>query len=104
MKKEEIYSLSKIVNYQNDAIVSKTIIDNKSGSLTLFAFDKGQSLSEHTSPFDAIVNIFEGEAKIIISGESYRLKKGNMIIMPKNKPHSVKAEEQFKMLLIMIRE
>jgi len=95
--------LADLVNYQEGSVVSRTIIDKKSGTVTLFAFDQDQGLSEHTAPFDALVFILDGEVKITISGESYRLKKGEMIIMPANQPHALKAVSKFKMLLIMIR-
>jgi len=80
------------------------VADKAIGTVTLFAFDVGQGLSEHTAPFDAIVHIVEGEADVVISGEMHKVKKGEMIIMPANQPHSLKASERFKMVLIMIRE
>ncbi len=89
--------------YQRNAIVSKEIIKKNAGTVTLFAFDKGQGLSEHTAPFDALVYIVDGIAEIIISGKSHTVKKGEMIIMPAQKPHAVKAERRFKMLLVMIK-
>jgi quercetin dioxygenase-like cupin family protein len=96
-------SLNDMVAYQKDAIVSKTIIDKKTGTVTLFSFDKGQGLSEHTAPFDALVQVLNGEVEIKISGKQFHLKQGEMIIMPANEPHALKALEQFKMLLTMIR-
>jgi quercetin dioxygenase-like cupin family protein len=96
-------SLNDMVAYQKDAIVSKTIIDKKTGTVTLFSFDKGQGLSEHTAPFDALVQVLDGEVEIKISGKPFHLKQGEMIIMPANEPHALKALEQFKMLLTMIR-
>ena len=96
-------SLSDMVGYQKDAVVSKTIIEKKSGTVTLFSFDQGQGLSEHTAPFDALVLILEGTVEIKISGNPFRLKQGEMIIMPSNQPHALKAIERFKMLLTMIR-
>jgi len=96
-------SLIDMIEYQKDAIVSKTIIEKKTGTVTLFSFDQGQGLSEHTSPFDALVQVLEGAAEIRISGKPFTLKKGEMIIMPANEPHALKAVEQFKMLLTMIR-
>ena len=101
--KSQIQNLINLANYHEESIVSKTLITKKAGTVTLFAFDKDQYLSEHTAPFDAIVNILEGEAQITISGRSYRLKKDDMIIMPANEPHAVKAIKRFKMILIMIR-
>ena len=83
-------------------MVSRTIIDKKAGTVTLFAFDQDQGLSEHTAPFDALVFILDWEVKITISGEVHRLKEGEMIIMPANQPHALKAVSKFKMLLIMI--
>lgn len=91
------------VEYAAGAVVSKTILDKKTGTLTLFAFDKGQGLSEHTAPFDATVQIVDGMAELTVGGEPHLVKAGQLFIMPANVPHSVKAVEKFKMLLIMIR-
>ena len=99
----QVISLTEVGEYQKGSVVSKNIINKKSGTVTVFAFDKNEGLSEHSAPFDAIVYIIEGEADIIISGKTYLLKKGEMIIMPANKPHAIKAKEQFKMLLTMIK-
>jgi quercetin dioxygenase-like cupin family protein len=96
--------LSEMVDYQESSIVSKEIIKGETGTVTLFAFDKGQGLSEHTAPFDALVNVIDGEADIAISGENFTVQQGEMIIMPANKPHSVKAVKQFKMLLVLIKK
>ncbi len=96
-------NMSDLVDYQEGSVVSRTLIDKKTGTVTLFAFDKGQALSEHTAPFDALVNIIDGEAEIIISGNEHRVKKGEMIIMPAGEPHALKAVEKFKMVLVMIR-
>jgi quercetin dioxygenase-like cupin family protein len=96
-------SLADMVGYQKDAVVSKTIIDKKTGTVTLFSFDQGQSLSEHTAPFDALVQVLDGEAEIIVSGKPFHLKQGEIIVMPANKPHALKGIQQFKMLLTMIR-
>lgn len=98
-----VMKMSDLGNYQEGSIVSRTIIDKKVGTVTFFAFDKGQGLSEHKAPYDAIVSIVEGHAEIMISGKPHLLKKGEMIIMPANEPHALKAIEKFKMLLIMIR-
>ncbi|MBP8638351.1 MAG: cupin domain-containing protein, partial [Dictyoglomi bacterium] len=87
----EPVSLKELVNYQEGAVVSRTIIDKKTGTVTLFAFDKEQGLSEHTAPFDALAYIIEGEVDVIISGKSYQLKEGEMIIMPANQPHALRA-------------
>ncbi len=95
--------LVNMVGYQKGSIVSKTIIEKNSGTVTLFAFDQGQGLSEHTAPFDAMVQVLDGEAEIRISGNPYNLKQGEMIIMPANEPHALKAVKPFKMLLILIR-
>jgi quercetin dioxygenase-like cupin family protein len=95
--------LINIIDYQKGSIVSKELIKRKTGTVTLFAFDKGQGLSEHTAPFDALVNIIDGEAEITISGKLYELKAGEMIIMPANKSHALKANNRFKMMLTMIR-
>jgi quercetin dioxygenase-like cupin family protein len=99
----QIFKLSDLVNYQNNSIVSQTIIEKKTGTITVFAFDKNQSLSEHNAPFDALVNVIDGEAEIIISKKPFRLKAGEIIIMPANQPHAVKAVEKFKMVLTMIK-
>jgi len=93
-----------LVDYQDESVVSKQIIKKDTGNVTLFAFDKGQGLSEHTVPFDALVYIFDGEAEIIVDGKTNRVESGNMIIMPANKPHSLKAIKRFKMLLVMIKK
>jgi quercetin dioxygenase-like cupin family protein len=103
MAHSEIQKLSEMVNYQDGTIVSKTIINKDSGTVTLFAFDKGQSLSEHTAPFDALLQVFDGEVEVVISGKKYHLTTGEMILMPANVPHAVKAIEKFKMMLFMIK-
>jgi quercetin dioxygenase-like cupin family protein len=95
--------LFELVGYQGGSIVSRTLIDKKAGTVTLFAFDRGQGLSEHTAPFDALVVILEGEAEVSISGKPFRLGQGEAILMPANEPHAVKAPDRFKMLLVMIR-
>jgi len=100
---KEVLHLKDLVEYQAGAVVSRTVIDRKTGTVTLFAFDREQGLSEHTAPFDAMVYLLDGAAEITISGKSFALKAGEMIIMPANEPHSLKAVEKFKMLLIMIR-
>ena len=92
-----------MVNYQKDAVVSKTIIEKNTGTVTLFAFDMGQGLSEHTAPFDALVQILDGEVEIRISSKPHHLKQGEIIVMPANEPHSLKAVSKFKMLLTMIK-
>ncbi len=102
-KLPQVEKLAGMVEYQQGSVVSKTIIDKKTGTLTLFAFDEGQGLSEHTAPFDAMVYVFDGEGLIAISGREYRLEAGEVIIMPAGEPHSLKAVRPFKMLLGMIR-
>lgn len=92
-----------LISYQSESIVSKTLIDKKTGTVTLFAFDKGQGLSEHTAPFDVMVHVFDGNAEIIIAGQPHTVKQGEIIVMPANIPHAVRAIERFKMMLIMIR-
>ncbi|MCX5786520.1 MAG: cupin domain-containing protein [Elusimicrobia bacterium] len=92
-----------LVSYDKGAVVSRTIIEKKTGTVTIFSFDKDQGLSEHTAPFDAMVEILDGEAEIIISGKSNKVKAGEFIIMPAGKPHALKAVKKFKMALIMIR-
>ncbi|MFA5864117.1 MAG: cupin domain-containing protein [Phycisphaerae bacterium] len=96
-------NLNTLIDYQEDSIVSRTIIDKKTGTVTLFAFDKGQRLSEHTAPFDALVYVVDGETQITIAGKPITVNKGEMVIMPANQPHSVLATKKFKMLLTMIR-
>lgn len=96
-------SLAGLVQYQAGAVVSRTLIDKKIGTLTLFAFDEGQGLSEHTAPYDAFVQIVDGAADITIGGTDHRVSTGQMIIMPANVPHALRAVGKFKMLLVMIR-
>jgi quercetin dioxygenase-like cupin family protein len=97
------FAIADLVAYQEHSVVSKQILSKKTGSLTLFAFDKGEGLSEHTAPFDASVLILDGKATIMIGGKPHKLEKGGMIIMPAGVPHSLRATHPFKMLLIMIR-
>lgn len=92
-----------MVSYSRGAIVSKTLIDRKAGTLTLFAFDRGQGLSEHVAPYDAVVEILDGAAEITIAGKKLKAKSGDMVIMPANISHALKASQKFKMLLTMIR-
>jgi len=99
----KVKRLTDLADYQTGSIVSRTIVDKKTGTVTFFAFDKGQGLSEHTAPFDAMVYIIDGEAEITISGKPFYLKQGEMIIMPANEPHALKAVKKFKMMLTMIR-
>lgn len=99
----EVSRIVDLVAYQDGAVVSRTLIKQKTGTVTLFAFDAGQELSEHTAPFDALVQVVEGEAEVVISREPYHLRAGDTIVMPANQPHAVKAVSRFKMLLTMIR-
>jgi len=100
---EKAFKITNLVTYQDGAVVSKEIIRKPTGTVTLFAFDRDQGLSEHTAPFDALVCILDGEAEILISGEPHRLGAGEMIIMPGGKPHALKAVQRFKMMLVMVR-
>jgi quercetin dioxygenase-like cupin family protein len=96
--------LAELAQYADDSVVSKTILDKPVSTITLFAFDKGQRLSEHQAPYDAVVQIIEGQAKLTIGGKDVSVSAGQIIIMPGNVPHAIAAEEKFKMLLTMIRE
>jgi quercetin dioxygenase-like cupin family protein len=95
--------LTELVEYSQDSIVSKTILDKSAGTITLFAFDKGQKLSEHTAPYDAVVQVLDGCGQLTIDGQDKQVSSGEIIIMPANVPHAVTAQEKFKMLLTMIR-
>jgi len=97
------FNLSGNIEYAIKSVVSKTLLKKNTGNLTLFSFDRGEGLTEHTSPFDAVVYILDGSAQIIIGGRPHTVKAGEMIIMPADIPHALQAEERFKMLLIMIR-
>jgi len=92
-----------LLDYQKASVVSRTLVDRDAGTVTLFAFDQGQGLSEHTAPYDALVHVLDGEADVTISGKIQRLGAGEIIIMPANQPHALKAVNRFKMALIMIR-
>ena len=96
-------TMTDLIAYQEGSVVSRTLIDKKIGTVTVFAFGAGQGLSEHTVPYDAMVQILDGDAEITIAGTVHKLAAGQMIIMPAGKPHSVKAVRKFKMLLVMIR-
>jgi quercetin dioxygenase-like cupin family protein len=100
----KVINTSSLVDYQDGSVVSRAIMKKQAGNVTFFAFDKGEFLSEHKAPFDAMVNIIDGSAEIIIAGESHIVKSGQMIIMPANIPHAVKATEKFKMMLTMVKE
>ncbi len=101
--KGQAIPLAEHISYAEGSVVSKTLLDKKAGTLTLFSFDAGQGLSEHTAPFDASVEILDGEAVITIGGQEVRARAGDLVIMPANVPHSLRAQKRFKMLLIMIR-
>ncbi len=92
-----------LIEYSTDSVVSKTLIDTKAGTITLFSFDAGQGLSEHTAPYDAIVQIVDGEAEITIRGNAVHAREGTMVVIPANVPHALRAAKRFKMLLTMIR-
>ena len=102
-KSTEVKQLFGLLQYQDGAIVSRVLLKNKGGTVTMFAFEAGEGLSEHTAPFDALVVVIDGEADVEIAGESVRVRQGEMIILPANRPHAVRAATKFKMLLIMIR-
>jgi len=102
--KAQPVAIEDAIEYASDSVVSKMLIKKETGNLTLFAFDKGQALSEHTAPFDAAVLILDGTAEIVIGGKSHILAKGEFVVMPAHIPHAVKAQERFKMLLTMIKE
>jgi quercetin dioxygenase-like cupin family protein len=99
----EVAKAVDLVNYQDGAVVSREIVKKPSGNVTIFAFDEGQGLSEHTAPFDALVQMVEGDAEIMISGQPHQLQGGEMILMPAGQPHALKALKRFKMILTMIR-
>jgi quercetin dioxygenase-like cupin family protein len=101
--KSKALNMADLLEYQEGAVVSREIIRKETGTVTIFAFDKGEGLSEHSAPFDALVQIIDGEAIITISGKENHIKKGEMIIMPANEPHALHAVEKYKMLLTMIR-
>ena len=99
---ERIRSLD-LIAYQDGAVVSRTLLKRASGTVTLFAFDRGQGLSEHTAPFDALVHVLDGEAEIVIAGTSHQVAAGDLMLMPANQPHALTARTPFKMLLTMLR-
>jgi quercetin dioxygenase-like cupin family protein len=101
---KQILDPKELVQYQDGSVVSRALVQKKTGSITLFAFDQGQGLSEHTAPYDATVQILDGEADITIGGDPFHLKTGESIIMPANIPHALDAKQRFKMMLIMIHE
>lgn len=99
----KVYQTADLIEYQDGAVVSKQVIKKPTGNVTIFAFDAGQEISTHSAPFDAMVQVLDGEALVTISGADYNLKTGDMIIMPADEPHGVKAESRFKMMLTMVR-
>ena len=101
--KAKALDLGGLVDYQDGAVVSRTLIDKPTGTVTMFSFDAGQGLSEHTTPFDAMVNIVDGEAEVSIDGQPHTVKHGEMIIMPADHPHALRANKRFKMLLVLVR-
>lgn len=103
MEHAKVVELVRLVEYQEGAVVSRTLVKREVGTVTLFAFDAGQELSEHTAPFDALVHMLEGEAEVILGGTPHRLSEGRAILMPAHVPHAVKAPQRFKMLLVMVR-
>jgi quercetin dioxygenase-like cupin family protein len=103
VQKAEVVKLLDLIAYQAGSVVSREIVSRPTGTATLFAFDAGQGLSEHTAPFDAMVSVLDGEVEITISGKKHLLKAGDMIVMPANEPHALKALTKFKMLLVMIK-
>lgn len=99
----EVERLVGLIDYQEGSVVSRTLVKRKTGTVTLFAFDKGEGLSEHTAPFDALVFVVDGEAEVTVAGTASRVKEGEMVLLPAGEPHSLAAVERFKMVLTMIR-
>jgi quercetin dioxygenase-like cupin family protein len=100
----KVLNLKELVAYQDETVASRMIIFREAGNITLFSFDEGEGLSEHTAPYDAVVTILDGECEVWVAGETHRLKEGETIIFPANKPHALSAVTRFKMMLTMIRE
>jgi len=100
----KVLSLKDLVAYQDGTVASRMIISREAGNITLFSFDEGEGLSEHTAPFDAVVTILEGECEVWVAGETHTLREGETIIFPANRPHALSAVTRFKMMLTMIRE
>ncbi len=107
-RREEMFAkvmqLKDLVAYQTGTVASRMVINKKAGTITVFSFDEGEGLSEHTAPYDAVVTILDGEGEVWIAGQSFQVKEGETIILPANKPHALKAVKRFKMLLTMVRE
>ena len=104
MADRKVYDAVELVQYGEGAIVSRTLVNTDGGTVTVFAFDAGQALSEHTAPFDALVQVLDGEGEFVIGGEPFRVGSGQMILMPADVPHAVNAGSRFKMLLTMVRQ
>ena len=104
MEQSQVVKVVELAAYQTGSVVSRQIVGKPTGTVTLFAFDEGQGLSEHTAPFDALASVVDGEAEITIAGQPFEVKQGEMILMPANQPHALKAVKRFKMMLIMIRD
>lgn len=102
--KEKVLVVNDLIAYQAGTVASRMIVFKKAGTLTLFSFDEGEGLSEHTAPYDAILEVTDGEAEVLVGGAPFTVHAGELIILPANKPHSVFAKKQFKMMLMMIRE
>ncbi len=100
---DQVLNVKSLLQYQESAIVSRVLMKEKTGNVTVFAFDKGEELSEHTTPFDAMVQVIDGKAQVVIDGKSHKVDAGQMIIMPANVPHALYAGEKFKMILTMIK-
>ena len=103
MSRAKVVKVCELIDYQEGSVVSRVILETETGTVTLFAFAEGQGLSEHTAPFDALVHLIDGEAEVTISGQSLHIREGELVIMPANKPHALKAVTKFKMLLTMLR-
>ncbi len=103
MAEPKVWLTKELVDYQEGSVVSRTLLEKSTGTVTAFAFEQDEGLSEHTAPFDALVQVVEGEGEIIISGKPYRVREGEMLLMPAGEPHELRAVERFKMLLTMIR-
>jgi len=99
----QVLTMTNLVAYQEGSVVSKTVLDKTIGTITLFAFDAGEGLSEHTAPYDAFVQVIDGEAEVTIAGALHSVQAGQILIMPANQPHALRAVKRFKMLLVMIR-
>ncbi|MDD6285868.1 cupin domain-containing protein [Candidatus Methanosphaera massiliense] len=102
-EKSTIYQIDKLVEYQENSVVSKELVKKETGTITVFAFDKGEGLSEHAAPYDAMIQIIDGKLELTLNKKLYTLEKGDMIIMPANAPHALHAAERFKMILSMIK-